>query len=360
MLSTRNHKLNLDKKFFLLIFTIAFTVFIFTSDAHRYTIDEHHAQQQTLRLATLEPDPAYIQGVSKQQFHMPIQNPYNEGPLCKSGLICYPANVVHSLTQVPFVFINHNLHIFTDDTVIWENTDFNDAHYVYWRNGLDPDFTFLEFFYGPIFSALSVGVFFLICRTFSYKYSTSIMLSLFYAFSTTVWAYSNTSLNVVPVTFFVLLGFWFFRKFQKNQSNINLALCGIVLSFGFLVRQDAVLFIIPIFFLLLYDLIKKNTKAKNFISFVIPTVLSYVLHRAIILLRSEPTTSVVGDLNAEGYSIVRGFLPGVYFPIHDLITRSFGMLLSPGVGLLIFSPILLTIFFQENKNSIETLSWSSF
>ena len=54
----------------------------------------------------------------------------------------------------------------------------------------------------------------------------------------------------------------------------------------------------------------------------------------------------------------------MYSDISHLITASFGLLFAPGVGLLIFSPILLTVFFSFfdffRKNKLECLLILSF
>jgi len=52
-------------KAFILIFLITFSIFVFTSDGHRFTFDEALAQDQSIRIATLEPHPNYVQGESR-------------------------------------------------------------------------------------------------------------------------------------------------------------------------------------------------------------------------------------------------------------------------------------------------------
>ena len=118
----------------------------------------------------------------------------------------------------------------------------------------------MELFYGPIISALSVSTLFLVSRTFSFSIKTSLLLSFLFAFSTELWAYSQTSLNSLPSTFFMLLGFLFFRQFQITSSHYKLVLSGIILGIGFLTRQDVILFIIPLFFFMIYELRNKNGK----------------------------------------------------------------------------------------------------
>ena len=50
------------KKIFFLIFGIVFIVFLFTSDGHRYTMDEDMGAQMALGMTTLEPHPDYVEG----------------------------------------------------------------------------------------------------------------------------------------------------------------------------------------------------------------------------------------------------------------------------------------------------------
>ena len=42
----------------LLVFSISLTIFLFSSDGHRYSPDEYWAHEQTIRMVTLEPHPA--------------------------------------------------------------------------------------------------------------------------------------------------------------------------------------------------------------------------------------------------------------------------------------------------------------
>ena len=95
------------KRLLFLIFCIPFVVFVFTSDGHRYTLDEALGQEMALRMTTMQPDPNYIEDYSKNFFNIPIMNPTNSGPVCTNGITCYPVSIFYSITQVPFITINH-------------------------------------------------------------------------------------------------------------------------------------------------------------------------------------------------------------------------------------------------------------
>jgi len=338
---------NVDRKLFLLIFIITFTIFTFTNDAHRYTFDEDIAQRQTMRIITLQPDPLYVEGESHVSFEFPeLANLAT--PLCRNAIWCSGVYVGHTLTQIPFVFINNNLNIVTQKTVLLTNEDFNDPHYIMWRNSLDPDFTFLELFYGSIFSSLSVAVFFAMCELFGYRKTTSLSLTTLFAFSTMVWAYSQTSLNLVPVSFFVIFGLFFFIKYLKIKSLMNLLLSGLTLGFAYMVRPDAILSIgIVLLFLVLYSL-KTNRKAKSLLSFVIPVSVLVLITRGIDFLRYDAGP------------ILGSNIPENTFPLH---IGAIGLLFSPGVGIFVFYPILILCFLGfvdfYKRNKFESLLFLS-
>ncbi len=323
---------NYNKWYFIVIVCLTFSIFLSTSDGHRYTFDEDVTQQQSLWITTMSPDDRFILGESRVFFQYPEYFPNNSRTICLSDILCSTVSIGSSLVQVPFLFINNFFHLISQDTVVLTVNDFNDPHYIYWRNSIDPDFTFLELFFGPTLSAFGVGIFFLILRTYGLSSTTSVTVSLLFAFATTAWSYSQTSLNVVPASLFILLGFYFFRKFLNSSSKLNLLMSSATLGFGFLVRPDTILFIIPLFFYFIFTLFKKSNKIKNFIFFILPLSFSYVIHNIVDKIRFGSVSSdYVGAVNLTNNSI----------PFNV-----FGMLFSPGVGMLIFSPILFTCFFS--------------
>ena len=356
------------KKIFFLIFGLVFIIFLFTSDGHRYTMDEDMGAQMALGMTTLEPHPDFVEGGTEQEsknfFNMGrLFNPNNAGPVCTNGITCFPVSVFYSATEVPFIALNHYFHIITNDTHVFSIEDFADAHYVFWRNSENPDFVFLELFYAPFFLAFSVGIFFLICLEYKFTRQTSIILSFVLAFSTIIWAYSNTSLNVVPTVLFVLLGYLFFKKFRRLNQNKFLLFSSASFAFAFLIREDVILFILPIWLFLLVNFLKRNSKIYTLVFYSVPLLFSYYLHRLLNphdsplrYIQSEDSTPTA--LGAE----LAGFIP--LNSASHIITASFGSLFAPGVGLFIFSPILITVFFSFpdffRKHRSECLLFLSF
>ena len=401
---TLEHKNKDTKKIFFLVLGLVFVVFIFTSDGHRYAIDEHHSSEMAFHMTTLVPDPAYIEGESKIFFDIPIYNPRNIGAICSNGITCYPGSVFSSAMQVPFIAVNHYLHIISSDTLVLTVDDFVDPHYIHWRNSQNVDLVFKELFFGPLFSAISVAIFFLICLEQKFTRNNSIILTFLLAFSTMVWAYSNTSLNLVPALFFVLLGYLFLKKYQRLHQNRFLIFSSAVLGFGFLIRPDVVLFIIPIWIFLLVSrlstkkkiLSKILSKMFHLTLFSIPSIICYYIFKIIPNFRYNLSSEKVGlkltneedfrclnvadahirkefgdscsssnpSISADLASFTQIFVQGDLYSPLEVASRTFGILLAPGVGLFIFCPILLTVFFSFydffRKNKADCLLILSF
>ena len=378
---TLEYKNKDTKKIFFLVLGLAFVVFIFTSDGHRYAIDEHHSSEMAFHMTTLEPDPAYIDGESKWYFNVPIYNPHNYGSICSNGITCYPGSVFDSATQVPFVAANHYLHIISSDTLVLTVDDFVDPHYIFWRNSQNVDLVFMELFYGPFFSSLSVAIFFLICLEHKFTRNNSIILTFLLAFSTMIWAYSNTSLNLVPALFFLLLGYLFFKKYQRLHQNRFLIFSSAFLGFGFLIRTDIILFIIPIWAFLLISHLSAKKKIFSISLFSIPSLICYYIYKIIpgfrfnleegnkeLSLYDEDACEPGLDCQNDNISVsadISNFSSSIFDTnLFEVCLRIFGILFAPGVGLFIFCPILLTVFFSFvdffRKNKADCLLILSF
>jgi len=330
-----NRQIHFDKKIPLLVFIICFIVFVFSSDGHRYTFDEDVAFQQSYRISTFQNDPLYIQGESRIFFEYPWLFPpeTNNREICKNGILCSVSYILHSVTQVPFIFVNQNFNFISDD-ITWTIDDFDDFHYLNWRNSMNPDFIFLELFYGPFFTALSVSILFKICRSYGISSKNSTFVSFIYAFTTMAWAYSQTSLSSPPMTFFVLLGFYYYKNWNVNNSPKYLIFSGISFGIAFLTRSDAVLFIIPLFFLILYLLKSRKAKIKSLLGFIIPTFSAFGIHNLISFIRF----GLQDDISVMVRSVSDGTAS------NPVLMNIFGLLFSPGVGLFIFSPVLVSTF----------------
>lgn len=350
-------KLSSQNKITLLVFFIFFSVYLFTSDAHRYTFDEDATAQQSLWLATLTPHPDFILGESKTYFNYPELFPkdgtqYSAFSICEHELLCSSSSLGQSLTQIPFIWLNHNFEFFKDSN-FWNSDDFDDLHYVWWRNSINPDFTFMEFFYGPLFSSLSVSIFYLISRSFQISQKNSIIITFLFGLSTIVWAYSQTSLNIVPQLPLVLSSILFFKRFQSSYSSKYLIFIGSCLGFAFITRPDTILiiFILSIFTFLL---IRQSKSKLNYLFYILPLSFFIFLFDYIELVRKG--SSLIARALEKSLIQFQFLLTGVESTVESTtqvvmpvsvytpFEAFFGLLFSPGTGLFIFCPILFLSF----------------
>ena len=349
--------MNQNTKIFLVVTTLFFSIYALASDGHRATSDEDFAQQLALRVVLQESDPEFVPGESDNKFKYPeFVYPHPKGPICNYGILCYPAGLMHSFAEVPFVFLNHHLNFLTTESVVFTVEDFPDAHYVFWRNSAEPSHTFMELFYGPFFSSLSVGTFFLISRSFNYKITTSLLLASLLGLTTIFFAYSQTSFNNAPAVFLMLAGFLYFKRFIDNQKILYSIISSILLVFGFMIRHDTIYVIIPLFFFLLLTVIFKKSwtlsgiiqKIKKVLSFTVPLILGYQFEKTIEGMRYAVASTTDIGTQVAGTASVQQMLTQILLPISGfgnqgaygaLGTGVFGLLFSPGAGLFVYVPI---------------------
>jgi hypothetical protein len=160
------------------------------------------------------------------------------------------------------------------------------------------------------------------------------------------WVYSTSSFNGPTSTLFVLLGFLFFRKFKNTGYSKNLIFSGLSLGFGFLVRNDVIFIIIILLIFLIINLVKNKLSLKNIVAFVLPLIVFATIFGMVNIARFGSFLDMGGG-------------SGSLFVSYEgsLIHGAFGLLFSPGAGIFIFSPILLTVFisfidFKKNKQDI--------
>ena len=149
-------------------------------------MDEDQTQMYTKRLVTLEPHPLFVQGESRMLFEYPDWYTNPSGPICKNPILCSPSYIGHAILYYPFVYLNYQINAVSNTEINYSHEDFNDPAYIIWRNSLDNDFLLLETLFGPIFSSLSVSIFFLVCRTFGYSEKISLILSFVFGFASLI------------------------------------------------------------------------------------------------------------------------------------------------------------------------------
>ncbi len=349
MMSQTKSRLKSDHKIFFLILIISFSIFIFTASAHRYTSDDYLAYSQAERIVNQTPIPNFVLGETRAglQGSGEIQWDF---PTCKDPIICSNVPLVYSISLIPFIQLEQNLNILPDNDFTLD--DFDDNHYVWWRNSLSSEETFTFLFYGPLITAISSAVLFSICRTYNFSIKIAITIAFLYGFTTIAWAYSSTAMNVVLVSMTILLSFYFYRKFVKDQNLSSLIFCGFCLGVSVLVRYDSVIIAGIILIFLLSTIFKNKSRLKNITSLLIPLFFCAIIFMGINYVQ-------FGTLLEYSFKTESGYGLGPTSPIHVGV---FGLLFSPSAGLFIFSPILFTIFvsffdfYKKDKSSFFIFS----
>ena len=349
MSKTKSRLIKNDHKVFFLILIISFSIFIFTASAHRFTSDDYLAYSQAERIINQTPIPNFIPGETRPGLQGSNQIQW-DFPTCKDPIICSNVPLVYSMSLIPFIQLEQNLNILPDTDLTLD--DFDDNHYVWWRNTSSNEETFTFLFYGPVITAISTAILFAICRTYNFSIKIAITVAFLYGFTTMAWAYSSTALSVILVSMTVLLSFYFYRKFVKNQNFFSLIFCGFSLGASVLVRYDSFIIVVIILVFLIGTILKNKSKLKNLTCLLIPLFFCAIIFMGINYIQ-------FGTFLEYGFKSESGSLVGNTSPIHAGV---FGLLFSPGAGLFIFSPILFTIFvsffdfYKKDKSSFLIFS----
>ena len=349
MSKTKSVSMKNDHKVFFLILIISFSIFIFTASAHRFTSDDYLAYSQAERIVNQTPIPNFIPGETRPGLQGSNQIQW-DFPACKDPIICSNVPLVYSMSLIPFIQLEQNLNILPDEDLTLD--DFDDNHYVWWRNTLSNEETFTFLFYGPVITAISTAILFAICRTYNFSIKIAITVAFLYGFTTMAWAYSSTAMSVILVSMTVLLSFYFYRKFVKNQNFFSLIFCGFSLGASVLVRYDSFIIVVIILVFLIGTILRNKSKLKNLTCLLIPLFFCAIIFMGINYIQ-------FGTFVEYSFKTESGYGLGPTSPIHVGV---FGLLFSPGAGLFIFSPILFTIFvsffdfYKKDKSSFLIFS----
>ncbi|MDE2589254.1 MAG: hypothetical protein KGL95_06275, partial [Patescibacteria group bacterium] len=277
-----------------------FTIYIFSSGAYMYSGDERDTFAVGNAIITQQPVPGYVAGQTRT-------GPDNGFPICQNGILCSQYTIGHSITFIPFIIFQKIFHPLPSN--------------LFWYNS-SPEMTFTALFYGPIVSALTVAVFYLVLREFQFRIKTSILVSFIFGLCTMVWPFSQTSFNIPPMILLSLCGFLYFVKFQKTKKRLPIFLAGVFYAASFQIREDAILFVLMVCLYLVIQCILKKNKVQNIFIFLVPVIISAAIFGLLDFIR-------FGSVFETGYGSLE-LLSGHSTPIGEGL---FAILFSPGYGL---------------------------
>ncbi len=315
-----------DRRIAVLVFFIMLTVYVTTAEGY-LSGDPKLAFKVTMTIKNQEDIPGFELGETRTAGSSPIY------PLCYNGMLCSIKPTANSVMFLPFVIIQDLFHPIPDD--------------VFWHNG-PPERTLTGLFYGPIIMSFLVAIVFLILRQLEFKVSTSLVVTFLYGFASTAWPLSQKAFNVAPETLFLLGGILFLIKFFKNNSNLSILVSGIFFSIALHTRIDALLIIGIIMLFLFWKKISKKIELKKVLIFIIPIVAAIAIFGIINYIKFNSFV----EFGYGDYGRADLFL----YPLH---LGLYGQLFSPGYGLIVYCPLVITTIFSFRdffkKNSEFTI-----
>jgi len=226
-------------------------------------------------------------------------------------------------------------------------------------------FYFIGFITGKIFTGVNVdyySIFFvslancfitafscLYVFLFSFRFSgdkkVSFLIALIYGFGTMVYAYSVKSGLAEPLQGLAILGTCYHAyKYKGNKSGKDLIYAGLFAGLSILSKFYSVLLVALLFLYILFIIYSFKRLKKDIMYLVIPFMFCMIIFFICNYFRfGNILETGYSEATGEGMTSSRGLIM-VDYSIINTVARGFGLLLSPGKGLLFFAPVLVLSF----------------
>ncbi len=301
---TINKKNHLSLFFLFLIFTFFFLIYLFTSSNNALNTDVGYARYEVLK--------SFFDNGT-------LALNSNFGTRGVDGRFYSPWGIGSIIVGIPFYLLGKLAGISPDSFMILLN---------------------------PFFTAGTAVLIFLFCFLIGYSKKTSFFVSVFFGLATFAWPLSKQSFDHPAEMFFVLLACFLLYIYSNKFDVFYLISSALAFGFSFLIRPTSVL-ILPAFFvyLLIFDFAKTEHKflAKNLI-FEISVAFCVVL--PFVLLSLWYNFYRFGSIFETGYGIISRETGLNFFTGTPIMTGLAGFLLSPGKGIIFYSPILILFLFS--------------
>ncbi len=294
-----------EEKLAVLLFLLAVTVYVFSAGGHFYSSDAWEtflSTESIVEYHTLEIVKPVFEGANPAGNWLWFVTP--------EGKIYSRYGLGQSLLFIPFYIMGKMLN---PNAELTHFTDF--ATY----------FSFTDFMFNPLITALTVVVVFFFARKMKYSVKLSAALALLFAFATQAWPYAKTLFNAPLVTLFIALAAYYLWGPKKHS---DLFYAGFFAGLAAFVRYDFMMFIFPLGLYVLWawrGSLREKLVAAAFFAAPFAAWIAVNALYDYVRVGSVFTTSLRPN-------------PGFATP---LLTGLYGLLFSPGVGLFIYSPVLL-------------------
>ena len=187
--------------------------------------------------------------------------------------------------------------------------------------------------YGPLVTALTAWALFRLLRELGASPSRAVAIVLIFAFGTLAWHYSTTIFSEPLVALGLTAAFYWLRVYQREARRRWLLAAGAATAVTLLARWDSVLLVVaPLSLYGLYQVIRTRRARAIFtelVTFGAPIAAVLAVNLWYDWLRYGNVFTITTKNALEG-SFTTPLLTGLY-----------GLLLSPGAGLVIYVPVLL-------------------
>lgn len=191
----------------------------------------------------------------------------------------------------------------------------------------------------PLVGAALVLVFACLLVDLRFSDRTAVLCGLLMALTSIVWVYSHASFDVTPTALALLMAVWMLVRFDRDRRPGPLWGAGAAMGAAILLRTDSVLFAVPLSIPVAVAVWKAR---RDRVARLVPWVVAWVV----------PVVAAV--LLNLGYNWLRFSSPFANGHADDPYTKltgsfargTFGQVLSPGKGMLFYTPLLILIVVQ--------------
>ncbi len=220
--------------------------------------------------------------------------------------------------------------------------------YVIGKGVTNPEF--MVSLFNPLISAITCVIIFLFCVRLGYCNRTSVIVTLMYGLGTIAWPQSKGPFEHPLETVLILLSVFLIHLHLRKKSHLKLTLSAVLLGIAFVTRTSTLLILFPVLLYLLLSHIKRKTLI-HFFKEVIIYAMALIPFGIFFLYYNYVR---FGDVFETGYTTIFNHWGGEAFgtPLH---VGLHGLMLSPGKGFFLYSPITILFilavryFYKKNK-----------
>lgn len=178
----------------------------------------------------------------------------------------------------------------------------------------------------PLLTALTAVLLYLLVRQMGYAQHVSTGVALIYGLATLAWPYTRTFFREPLLGLLWTAALWAFNRWWETQRPLALTAClGLLLLAG--TAKLTSLAVLPVYIVITWWRVPSEQRRVMAALFITLLILGGLLLVAMFRVRNQPLTSIMGAI--------------LNYQLGPALQRVYGLLISPGKGLFLYSPVLL-------------------